>query len=229
MKKNVGLLVIATGKYDVFIDNLLESVDKYFLIDHNITIFLFTDCNRYFSNKNLNVIETKHEPWPNPTLKRYHLFHENKELFCNMDYLSYVDVDSLFIDDIEDDILTKFTVCLHWAFVGSSGTPERNPISTAYISEKESNKYYAGGFYIAERDIFLDMTSKLKNNIETDLSNNYIAIWHDESHLNRYLLDNPPELELYQPYFTGEDKYKLGLNRNARLMFLDKNHKEIRK
>lgn len=228
MKHNVGLLVIATGKYHIYIDRLLESANKYFLTDQNVKIFLFTDNHDYKTKDNLIVTYIKHETWPGPTIKRYHTFLENPDLFKDMDYISYIDVDSEFVDYIDEEIVSDFTSCLHWAYVGTAGTPERNPISTAYIKNEEKNKYYIGGFFLAKKDKFFQMSENIKKNVDIDLQNNYIAIWHDESHLNRYLLDNPPEIEFMYPFYTQESRYKSGLNRNARIIFLDKDHHAMR-
>ena len=35
------------------------------------------------------------------------------------------------------------------------------------------------------------MSEELNQNINIDLKNNYIAFWHDESHFNKYILNNP--------------------------------------
>ena len=48
---NVGLLLIATGKYDSFVPQLIEGANKFFLTNHNVTYFLFTDSEIKFDNK----------------------------------------------------------------------------------------------------------------------------------------------------------------------------------
>ena len=41
-KKKIGLLVIATGKYDMFVPPLFKSVKKHFMNNHDVTVFVFT-------------------------------------------------------------------------------------------------------------------------------------------------------------------------------------------
>ena len=68
----IGLLIIATGKYDRFVPPLHESVQKHFMLKHDVSVFVFTDKTLPAKN-GLVVIQQDHEPWPNPTLKRYHV------------------------------------------------------------------------------------------------------------------------------------------------------------
>ena len=52
----------------------------------------------------------------------------------------------------------------------------------------------------------------MKKNIDKDFTNNYVAIWNDETHWNRYLFDNPPSVILDPGYIYPdsliEDYYK---------------------
>ena len=42
-KKRIALMLIATNKYIDFVKPLLESVDKWFLTDHKVDVYLFTN------------------------------------------------------------------------------------------------------------------------------------------------------------------------------------------
>ena len=55
---------------------------------------------------------------------------------------------------------------------------------------------------------------------------NIIAIWHDESHINRYFIDNPPTIILSPSYCYPEN---LKLPYKKRLLALDKNHAKVRR
>jgi histo-blood group ABO system transferase len=69
------------------------------------------------------------------------------------------------------------------------------------------------------------MCSTLKHRAEEDLRKNYIALWHDESYMNRYMVENPPTLVLPPTYAQPENWPSFG---ETKIMHLDKNHLEMR-
>lgn len=224
----IGLLVIATGKYDVFIPPLYKSMKKYFMKDHEVKMFVFTD-KEMPKKDDLISLEHQHEPWPNPTLKRYHVFDKYKNVLSNMDYLYYCDADMLFVDSVGDEILpdneNELIGTEHPGFYGGRrGTYETNPNSTAFVSNNEGKIYFAGGFNGGGSNSFLKMSETIKNNVDEDLKNGLVAVWHDESHINRYFIDNPPKI--LSPSYCYPESWSLPFEK--KLLALDKNHKEIR-
>lgn len=224
-KNNIGLLLISTGNYHVFIDQLIISARKYFMNNHNVTFFLFTDSDKFTHADDIVLIPHEHKPWPLPTLYRYKTFNANKQLLFNMDYLYYCDIDMLFVDDVGDEAIGNLVSTIHPGFCGSCGTPERRPESLAYLPIGTPNTYFAGGFNGGKRDNFLQMCNIIDMNIDTDLVNNIIAVWHDESHMNNYMYFNKPDVILDPGYCYGESML---LPYVKRLLALNKNHKEIR-
>ena len=71
------------------------------------------------------------------------------------------------------------------------------------------------------------MAKHISNNIDIDYSKDLIAVWHDESHMNRYFIDNTPTKILDPSYCCNEGWIDCPFGR--RLLALDKNHSEIRK
>jgi histo-blood group ABO system transferase len=67
------------------------------------------------------------------------------------------------------------------------------------------------------------MAESINLNIEEDLRNGIIAVWHDESHINRFLLDNPPSLILEPPFAIAESLTKI--ESSSKILFLDKSLK----
>jgi histo-blood group ABO system transferase len=226
--KNIGLLIIATNKYDVFVKPLIESARNFFLKNHKVTFYVFTDSPKLIDlGDDVILINQEHKPWPYMTLLRYKIFNHNKDRFSNEDFLYYIDADMLFFDEVGDEILGDLVATIHPGFLGGRGTPEEfNHASTAYVSRQENMTYFAGGFNGGERTNFLKMSEVIDKNIDIDLEKNIIAIWHDESHINRYFINNKPTLTLSPSYCYPESWVLNGYTK--KIIALDKNHKEIR-
>ena len=225
----IGLLVIATGKYDIFIPPLFKSVKKHFMPGHEVTMFVFTDCEMP-KKDGLVALAHTHEPWPNPTLKRYHIFDKYKDELSNMDFLFYCDADMLFVGPVGDEILPdekhSLVATEHPGFFGGRrGTYENRIESTAAVALNEGHTYYAGGFNGGTSEAFLKMSSIIKSRVDEDLNRSVVAIWHDESQLNRYLIDNEPKV--LNPGYCYPESWNIPFKK--RLLALDKNHSEIRK
>lgn len=223
----IGLLLICTGKYDVFLKPLLESADKYFMNGEDVTYFLFSD--KEFEHPKLQVTKIGHTPWPGPTLFRYHTFLKIEEELSKMDYLFYCDIDMLFVDCVDNTILSDRIATIHPGFKGGRGTPEYRQNSTAFVGSNEHMVYYAGGFNGGSSSEFLKMCKHISNNINIDLRNGVVAIWHDESHMNRYFIDNNPTNVLDPGYCYPDYPPPYIIPYQKKLLALVKNHDELRK
>lgn len=224
---NVGLLIICTNKYTQFLQRLITSADKHFLRDKNVTYFIFTNKSdvKLETNRNVVIIPIEHKPWPFMTLYRYKIFTENRSYLEDMGYLYYCDADMLFVGDFGDEILGELVATQHPGYYGRRGTPEHRPQSLAYVGPEENMQYFAGGFNGGSKNGYLNMAKEIDKNIDIDLNNDIIAIWHDESHMNRYLINNPPTVILSPSYCYGE---LMNIPFEKKLLSLDKNNFEIR-
>lgn len=222
-----GLLIIATNKYISFLDDLIDSADNFFLKDNDVEYFIFTNHEsiNVKSDRKLNLIHVDHKEWPWMTLGRYKIFSENCDALDGFDYLFYCDADMVFCDHVGPEILSDRVATQHPGLYGSRGTPETNPKSLACVHAFEMMQYFAGGFNGGSKNEYLKMSKELSSNIDKDFNNGIIAIWHDESHMNRYFVSNPPTTILDPGYCYGES---LRPPFHPRLIALDKNHKEIR-
>lgn len=220
---NVGLLIMATGKYVIFVDPLIKSAERHFCKNHNVTYFVFTD-GMLRDADNIVQIFQKRIGWPYDTLKRYHVYYNNRNLFENQDYLFACDADMLFVDEVGDEILGERVATQHPGFVGRRGSYETNSDSTACIKEFEGEQYFAGGFYGGSTEEMIKIFKTNINNIEDDLERGLIAVWHDESHWNRYCVDNKPTVILSPAYCYPES---WDLPYPKKLLALDKDHSEF--
>lgn len=224
---NVGLLIMATGRYIEFVPPLITSARKFFCTSQKVTYFIFTDQSTdNIIADDVKVIYQKRLGWPFDTMHRFLVYLKNWESLKDMDYFFACDADMRFVDTVGDDILGDLVGTRHPGYVSKRGTYETNEISTACVKRNEGKCYFAGGFYGAKRQAFLKLLQTLTTNIDTDLKKKFIAIWHDESHLNRYFIDNPPNIIL-SPEYCYPESWELPYKK--RLIALDKNHAEWRK
>jgi histo-blood group ABO system transferase len=223
----IAINVIATNKYINFLPDLVKSIDDFLFKNSDVLIIVHTNSNINEINSSSGRIkilknEIEHEPWPFTTLKRFHYFNKVKDLIAKSDYSFYIDADSLFIGEMKEEFLPTGGMLgtIHPCLFFGNGTPERNPESKAFISPSENNRYFCGGFFGGDSKSFLKMSEKICSNIDEDLSKGIIAIWHDESHINRFFLDNPPNFIMEPPFAVAESltrKYE-----SSKILFLDK-------
>jgi len=230
---------------------LLNSAETYFCPHHKKTYFIFTDAaqsadtnaqdalNQLLSvpyKDNIVIIEQKRLGWPHDTLMRFVIYNKHKDLFVHTDYMFATDADMLFVGTEGDEILSERVATQHPGFEknkplwGDIPPYDRNPLSTAYIPYGKGEYYFAGGFYGGTTQEFIAMSAVITKNIFTDLEEHkYIAIWHDESHLNRYFIDHVPTTILDRSYCYPENGHLKGYpDCVPKLLALDKNHDEIR-
>lgn len=198
-KRRVGLCVMATGKYIQYVPKLLDSADNYFLKDHEVTYFVFTDSP--FEHQHAKTIYQKQLGWPYDSMMRFHTYLKHADLFANLDYIYAIDADMGFAGTVGDEILSDRVATVLSVHLFKAQKPyESNPLSTAYVHVNEGGQYYAGAFYGGSRDEFIRLLRKTTEQINIDLARGYIAWANDESHINRYFVDNKPTLELSPSY-----------------------------
>ncbi len=222
--EHIGLCIMATGKYATYAERFVESCRKFFFTNHQVTYFIFTD-QPLQPSKDVVRVEQQRLGWPFDTMMRFKVYYQHRELFHNIDYLYASDADMLFVDYVGDEILSTRIGTQHPGFVGKRGSYETNPQSTACISNKEGKTYFAGGFYGGEKNEFLNICKIASQNIEVDLQKNLIAVWHDESHLNRYFVDHPPT-KVLSPAYCYPESWNIPYKK--KLLALDKNHQDMR-
>lgn len=188
----------------------------------NILLLSFNDLSETL--KGVNVIETEPVQWPAPTLMRYHLFLNQEEKLKEYDYIFYMDADMRVVAKIGDEIIGDgLTAAEHPMYsLRKEYIPpyEPNPNSMAFIprpgaiTTDETGKsrfkpyYYAGGFQGGPANLFISAMKEMKKNIDKDFSNNYVAVWNDESHWNKYLYEHTPSIVLSPAYIYPDSLIK---------------------
>lgn len=207
MPVKIGLILIATGgeRYTKFVEPLVKSAQEFFPSHDTI---LFTDDEQFYRLSDMGVIAVQHEDlgWPRATLLRYHVMLKCKELLEKYDYLFYLDCDMVMTSKIgpEEILADGLTAILHGGFPDSF---ERRAESTACVPEDYHGIYYQGCLIGGRTKDFLTMCEDLSYNIDIDERNGVMAIWHDESHLNKYLIDHPPAKTLTPAFAYPAEHY----------------------
>jgi len=225
--EKIAIITISTGNYNNFLNELIESIKSKFLTSKQKHIFVFTD--QKFQNENdIDYLQISHLPWPINTLLRFYYFKYIIEKLKNFDVIYYIDCDMVVYNNISEEIIPnndEIIVCRHiWQQNCTDAFEKYNKNSLAYIDVDSLNfipEYCQACFFGAKTDAFIKMTLELENNINEDLKNNTIAKWHDESHINKYILNNPKKiLDIFYTYPStipiGEnaDKIKM-IHKNA--------------
>lgn len=221
--KSVAFLILGTNKYFDLAKRAESSVYKWVKIpDTKINVKIFTNNDR------LEHFHIDHLPWPLITLMRYHYFTQYAQELAKYDYLFYMDADLECVAPIGDEILGNLVATQHpgWWGQNSRSLPFcRINGSTAEVADPLYDKYFYGAFQGGSSQAYLEMSRVLRDNIAADLKHNFIAPWHDESHMNRYFKDNPPDVILGKDYAWPEE---YGKNLKTKIVAKQKNHLEIR-
>lgn len=224
---SILLVTIATGEmYRKFARKMFASAAIHFPEAHP---FVITDGPEDFDNYT-QVSETEPKGFPKETLFRYDTMLRCSHRFKSYDYVFYIDADMLFVDRVEDKDITAdgITATLHPGYVGTRGTPETNPISRAFC--KNNTAYYCGGFQGGITREYLFAMVEMATNIGRDADDGVMAVWHDESHWNRFLANNPPAKVLSPDYCYPDvpnDYYRnkwaaAGMNVSPKILALEK-------
>ena len=226
------ILTIATNKYIQFVERLYDNIADNFLKGHDMECLLFTDHDVEASS-NVRVSKIEHEDWPMPTLKRYNYFVKEKEYISQFDYCYYFDIDMGIVQEVGDEVLSDLVGTMHPYQTFSpkeQRTYDRNPNSLACVNRgDEGDYYYAGGFNGGSTKEFLKMSEVIADRVTKDLEKDVIALWHDESHMNRYMIDNPPTLSLTPSYCFAEEQIdNPDYPYDAKIIALKKDHNELR-
>nr|XP_044997858.1 histo-blood group ABO system transferase 1-like isoform X1 [Jaculus jaculus] len=237
----IGLTVFAIKKYVVFLKLFLETAEQHFMVGHRVNYYVFTDRPADVpqvplgAGRRLAVLTVRnYTRWQDVSMHRMEMISRFSELRFQheVDYLVCTDVDMKFRDHVGVEILSELFGTLHPGFYRGNReafTYERRPQSQAFIPKDEGDFYYLGGLFGGSVAEVLQLTKSCHEAMVVDQANGIEAVWHDESHLNKYLLYHKPTKVLSPEYLW--DQQLLGwppIMKKLRYMAVPKNHKAIR-
>jgi histo-blood group ABO system transferase len=221
----VAFVTLATGRYAAFTGPLLASVRKHFLRGCDVTPIVLSDRPEAVPGMAWPIA---HRPWPEVTLFKFGSLGQFRDRLETFDYVYLCDADMRFVNQVGEEVLGEVVAVRHPGFFNkprSAFTYEHRPGSTAFIPPDQGTDYYAGGFLGGRSSALLDICAVIHARIEDDGRRKVVAVWHDESHWNRYLAEHPPTVALSPAYCYPEG---WNLPFTPRLIALDKDHDTIR-
>ncbi len=234
---NIAILYICTGAYKIFWKLFYYSFHKRFMRNSNVQYYVFTDATdlEYNDNEDVHLIEIEAEKWPYGTLKRFHYFLMIEDEIRKYDYCFFFNANMLCTENIDEtellpemnDILVVehpgfYELCMEKGVKAACHdfTFERDERSNAHIPYGREKVYVFGAINGGKANAYMDMSAELARSIDDDLSRGIIAIYHDESHLNRFIIDHTNYC-LKSPAYAYPDGWTLPFEQKIMVMQKD--------
>lgn len=207
MSLSAAIIFIGTNKYLNFFPKYYESCEEFLFPDLRKQYFVFTDGELEGElPENITYVQIPHKEWPSITLERFHTILQAEELLKEHDWLLFLDADMrvdsvVFSEEVLDD--DKDFVAVHHPchYNTGTGTFERRPESEACVTG-EPLQYYQGCLWGGKMSEVIPMMKLLKDRVDKDYGNDIIAVWHDESHLNKFFVENQDRVFAIPPDYA---------------------------
>lgn len=209
---SVAIIFIGTNQYLNFFPKYYEACEDLLFPDTKKQYFVFTDGDLEGElPENITDIKISHKDWPAITLERFHTILHAEEQLKEYDWLLYLDGDmrvnqTIQPEEILDD--SKEFIAVHHPchYNTGTGTFERNPESQACV-DGTPLQYYQGCLWGGKMESVIPMMKLLKDRVDTDYNNDIIALWHDESHLNKFFIENNDRVNALKPDYAFPEVY----------------------
>lgn len=175
-----------------------------------VTFYVFTDLPERVPNirlapqRNLKVVKVKkHTRWQDISMMRMKTISEiiESELCHTFKYVFCFDVDQVFQGRFGSEALGESVAQLHahyYKLPKYTFTYDKNPMSKAYM--EAGDYYYHAAVFGGSWKKVKELADACYQSIMEDKQNNVEALWHDESHLNKYFWENKPSRLLSPEY-----------------------------
>lgn len=211
----IAMLNISIGDYICFWSDFYISCEKNFLVDCEKDYYVFTDSEKieYGENENVHIIYQNDMGWPFNTMKRFSMFNRINDRLLKYEYIFFANANAIFVTPLYSKLIKnqKEIICVEhpgYHLCSNEKKPfERRKESNAYVNLKDGKYYVQGAFYGGKTKAFLKMTNELNSKTEDDLKNNFVAIWHDESFLNRYVANNNDIIQILGWQYLKYEEY----------------------
>lgn len=223
-KPQIAILYICTGKYHIFWDKFYASAQKNLFPHSEKHFFVFSDAPReLLAREDMTYIYQPKLGWPYDTLQRFHMFSRIADKLQEYDFIFFFNANIVFLDEVTEEILPSpeegLVVVQHPGYYAARPYDfpyEQNRRSTAYINCGKGKCYICGGVNGGTRQAYTTMIQDLVKAIDTDMWHGIVAVWHDESHINKYIIDRP--YKLLSPAYAFPENADLPFEEKIRIL-----------
>lgn len=225
---------------DRYLYTFIPSADKYFMAGQKVIIYILVDD---FSKvpwvelaplRMLKIFQIKREKrWQDISMMCMKIISEHvvDHIQYEVDFLFCMDVDQIFVKKCGLETLGESVGQLHahWYKTSPPELPyERSQSSEAYIPIGKGDFYYQAAVFGGTPIQVLNIARECFRGIMNDKKNNIEAVWHDESHLNKYFFLHKPTKILSPEYCWNEFGSNSIKNGTFKLYWAVKNYDFLR-
>lgn len=207
----VALTVFAVGRYlDIYLEKFLSSAEQHFMVGQRVIYYVFTDDPdrvpqvKLSAGRSVTVTKVlRHSRWQDISMLRMKTIadtidslirHQAQYVFC-------LDVDQEFVGRFGTEALGDLVALFHSYYYHRPKffyTFDHNPKSAAYV--EQGDMYYHAAVFGGTWQQVKTLTQSCYWAIMQDKNNHVEALWHDESHLNKYFWLHKPTKVLSPEY-----------------------------
>ncbi|XP_041129930.1 alpha-1,3-galactosyltransferase 2-like isoform X4 [Polyodon spathula] len=195
---------------DFYLEKFLSSAEQHFMVGQRVIYYVFTDDPdrvpqvKLSAGRSMTVIKVlRHSRWQDVSMLRMKTIadtidslirHQAQYVFC-------LDVDQEFVGRFGTEALGDLVALFHSYYYHRPKffyTLDHNPKSAAYV--KQGDMYYHAAVFGGTWQQVKTLTQNCYRAIMQDKNNQVEALWHDESHLNKYFWLHKPTKVLSPEY-----------------------------
>ncbi|XP_031179438.1 N-acetyllactosaminide alpha-1,3-galactosyltransferase-like isoform X2 [Sander lucioperca] len=237
-QSSVALTVFAVGKYlDAYLKTFLTSAERHFMLGLQVTYYVFTDQPDKVPHlelgpqRSLKVIQVeKHSRWQDISMMRMKTISDTieSEIRHHCNYVFCLDVDQEFKGRFGSEALGDSVALVHAYFYKlpkDMWSYDKNPKSKAYM--EYGDYYYHAALFGGLCEHVKNLADYCFLGIMEDKLNDVEALWHDESHLNKYFWLHKPTRLLSPEYCWDQNNIDNDIH-IARLIWAEKHYDTLR-
>uniref|UniRef100_A0A8C8SAN7 Alpha 1,3-galactosyltransferase 2 n=1 Tax=Pelusios castaneus TaxID=367368 RepID=A0A8C8SAN7_9SAUR len=237
----VGLTVFAVGRYlDKYLEHFLVTAEEHFLVSWSVIYYVFTDRPdavpklHLAKRRHLRIVIVENQKrWQDISMMRMHWLSQalDATICSEVQYIFCMDVDQFFAGAFGPEVLAESVAMLHSYFYWWPHflySYDRNPQSAAFLGPGEGDFYYHAAVFGGTCPRVKNLTASCFQGVLQDKKNGVEALWHDESHLNKYFWLHKPTKILSPEYCWDENLWLHWGIRVAKLLWAKKQYSVVR-